>query len=1110
MPHLDLFLLGSPRIELDGGPIDISRRKAVALLAYLAVTRQPHSRETLAALFWPEVEASRAYAYLRTTLWTLNKTLGADWIEAGHETVALHPGGNLRLDVQRFRALLDGAPAGDLEQRAARFSEAAALYQDDFMAGFTLPDSPAFDEWQFFEREDLRRRFGTLLDDLVNDLVLLGRFDAAIPAAQRRLALDTLHEPAHRQLVRLYAWAGQWTAALRQVQQCLSILRQELGIGPDAETQALFDAVQERRVLDAPVSAPAAHAPAGTNPAPAWSHLPAQSTPLVARERELREIAALIADPACRLLTLVGQGGIGKTRLALQAAADIEGHYADGAYFVPLAPVNTAEYLIPALADALQFSTFRESDPKLQLLCYLNEKHTLLVMDNFEHLIDGAGLLTEILTSAPQVKILVTSRERLQLQEEWVYEIHGLAYPDDAGSPPLSDPIHEYGAVQLFLQSGRRAQPDFTLTEENTAAVRRICQLVEGMPLGLLLAGAWLPMLAPREIVQEIEHSLDFLSTSLRSLPERHRSIRAVFESSWERLTPDEQTALCKLSVFRGGFWREAAQTVAEAALPTLLALVNKSLLHREAEGCYSIHELLRQFAQEKLEAVPEVRDQAHDRYTRYYAAFMREREPALKGKAQVQALNEIEADIDNIRLAWMLAIGRRSPAISGDLLQGLALFYMMRSRLQESSEMFVGTARYLETLDDLSGEEQILLAYVKTNLALALQGLDQTAEPAALYQEVLPVLSPLESKEAGFALIMLGGLNIWPIEDFQAAESLAYKALAIFEAQQDQWGIAHALRLLGDAAHHAIHYERSRPIYEQSLAISRTLGDLWGEEGSLNMLGEVAYTLGDYPETERLYRESLALAEIIGDRYNVLWCMDRIANALARQGQYQAARFLALQQIDLARELGKRGHLGYGLMGLAEIETAERNYERALRYCDQSLEAFKETGSLEGPGWMYIAHCQIALDMGQAGEIERLARPALAIFDKSRSPWGRSAALYFLGEAARLRGEIPAAGDNLRQAVRLATQSKSIMLLVRYLAGFGALFAQIGQPERAVELLGLVVQHPATWQMVRERALEQLAGLRSELPPDLLAAAQSRGAARPVEEVIAELLHED
>jgi tetratricopeptide (TPR) repeat protein len=494
-------------------------------------------------------------------------------------------------------------------------------------------------------------------------------------------------------------------------------------------------------------------------------------------------------------------------------------------------------------------------------------------------------------------------------------------------------------------------------------------------------------------------------------------------------------------------------------------------------------------------------REETFDQYTRYYAVFMREREPLLKGGAQIKTLNEIEADIDNIRLAWMLAIGRRDPVVIRGLLVGLSMFYLMRSRQHESREMFGGTAQYLAGLDDLSEDEQIFLALIKVNQALAIRALGERHAPLALYQEALPVLDDLDGEDAVVPLIMLGELGIWPAHDFATTERLANRALAL----DDRWGKGRALHMLGDLAHHQIDYDTSQRLYQQSLAISRAIGDRWSEGTDLNMLGEVAYTLGDYAGAEQLYRESMALGEAVGDRSNLVWCMDRLADVIALQGRYADARVLALRGIELGHELGSRARIAYGLLSLVEIAAGERDYEEALRRFEQAQEAFDEADPGEGRAWLAISRCQIALALENADDLERFARSALEMFEAAGSPfglnaagspWGRSAALHYLGEAARMNGDYDAARDYLRRAVRLADDSRSIMLLTRYLIGFAALFADTGDPVRAVELLTFVIQNRATWAVSRARAVHLLDGLAAVLPSDEFAAAEARGAA--------------
>src|SRR5262245_10163992 len=351
-------------------------------------------------------------------------------------------------------------------------------------------------------------------------------------------------------------------------------------------------------------------------------NLPHAATPFVNRDRETAEIAHRLKNADCRLLTLVGPGGIGKTRLAIRVAADCDDQFDDGVYFAPLQPLDSSEFIVSAIIDVVSPQSRSGGDLKHQLLQYLREKALLLVLDNFEHLLDGAELLTEILKTAPEVKLLVTSREALNLQEEWRYSVTGLQYPDTTAS----EQPEAYSAVQLFVERVRQVRGDLSLVDEQVAVVQ-VCRLVEGMPLALELAAGLARILPTDEIASEIQRSLDFLSTSLRDVPQRHRSITAVFEQTWRRLSDEERSVFSALSVFSGGFRREAAEAVAGVSMRVLSDLVDKSLLTHEPSGRYQIHELLRQYAQTRLETMSEETLRIHNLHAAYYAHFLYERE---------------------------------------------------------------------------------------------------------------------------------------------------------------------------------------------------------------------------------------------------------------------------------------------------------------------------------------------------------------------------------------------------------------------------------------------------------------------------------------------------
>jgi predicted ATPase/DNA-binding SARP family transcriptional activator len=686
--ELVLFLFGHPRIECDGRPLDIARRKAVALLAYLGVTRRHHSRDTLATLLFPEDDQTNARSALRRTLSTLVTDIGDTWLASDRETISLNWDADIWVDVAEFRQLLTQAwqPHGHSDSEICNLcvpllKNAVSLYKDEFLSGFTLRDSSEFDNWQSIQGQNLQRELIDALKRLANGFALENNLKSAIEYAQRWVALDPLEEKAHRLLMLLYARNEQRTAALAQYQKCVGLLDEELGVEPSEETTNLYRAIYTGTLGD----------PGQTRIfAPRENRLPLPATPFIGRGKELAEIAGLVANQLHRLITLTGPGGIGKTRLALQAAGAATRNFADGTYFVPLAHVNSSHSLGYAVAEALNLGL---SDDKVrtqsaahaleQVRSYLRDRHVLLVIDNFEHIMDGAPLIYEMLQAGPQVKLLITSRERLNLRGETVFTVRGMELPQSAmgqGHKRLSKDPREFDAVKLFVQQAQFGQPDFALTDEDIPFVTGICEQLEGMPLALELAAGWTRALSVREIVGQIDEGLDFLTTSRRDTSERHASLRAVFDHSWKLLSEQERQVFSKMSVFHDGFQKEAAVRVAGATLSLIVALVDKSLLQWNASGRYEIHELLRQYAEEKLDepAAQQVRELHYD----YYARFLRERAVQLRHREDERVLQEIGDEIENLR--WMFVWAVQHQTID-ELKEPLE--YVLRVRATSRSE---------------------------------------------------------------------------------------------------------------------------------------------------------------------------------------------------------------------------------------------------------------------------------------------------------------------------------------------------------------------------------------------------------------------------------------
>ncbi|MEZ4725929.1 MAG: tetratricopeptide repeat protein [Caldilineaceae bacterium] len=995
MPLRRLFLFGSPRLEQDGQPLPLPGRKLSALLAYLAATAQPHSRDRLATLFWPEFDQSTARANLRRELSGLRTIFGPTYLQSEREQVSLLLGPDLWLDVALFQARLHECqqhPHGTQAVCAAclpLLQAAADLYTADFLAGFSLSACPDFDEWQYFQAESYRRTLVTVLDRLAQGYLRQNQPEAAIAQARCRLSLDPLDEAAQRQLIALYAEAGNRTAALRQADLCVQLLQAELGAPPAAETAALIERIRHSNAT------PARKTNQLENRSRRAVHhnLPTQTTAFIGREAEMAEIKQLLrAETGCRLLNLVGPGGIGKTRLALAVAVQLQEAFPDGACFVALASVSDVEFTVPAIAEALRFSFHGQTTPKDQLLDYLQGKRLLLIVDNFEHLLAGVDLFSAILHHAPEITILVTARARLNLQEEWVYSVQGLPFParaeDGRHRATLSVPVSDYSAVTLFLQRARQAVTSFAPTDDEMVEIVRICQLVEGMPLGLELAAPWVRILSCREIAQEIQQSLDFLTTPLRNLPERHRSLRVVFAQSRQRLSPTEQTVLQGLSVFRGGCTRQAAEQVTGATLPILSSLVDKALLRRTASGRYELHELIRQFAEVQFTVDSHAVEQAQQRHQAYFIMFLETRTIGIKGARQKAILNEIRANIDNIRLVWRRAVEHRDAQAIERASECLFIFYLYNSGHYEGQVAFQQAVAALATFPDASVDDdqtqELVILDKQENLVgflLAVQAyfLARTSGRQVLpEQEIARLLEtkPVNRRKAGVALAFL------------------------------TWAVGYQGRIAD-----------SMPYAEQALALSVETGDSLGEWWSLIAFGSQGVH-GKPAEAEQFLKQSLMVCQKSGDPSAQGFTYQNLGWVSVELGKYREATHCLAQSITLFEELGNIQGLGTAFMRAGNLATALGDYAGAIQNLRQAQSCFDETRSA-----LHIDFCRIYLGVayrlqGNYRQAEQTSRAALATFQAMNNPIHEGYCLLNLGCLALDQGDLNQAEQLQREAL--------------------------------------------------------------------------------------------
>lgn len=653
--------------------------------------------------------------------------------------------------------------------------------------------------------------------------------------------------------------------------------------------------------------------------------LPAESTPFIGRAQELAEICHLLDET--RLLTLIGPGGIGKTRLALQAASDLRDEFENGVFFVSLAPINSGEHIVQTIAEAIGFPLATEVAPLEQLLSHLRRRELLLVMDNFEHLLSDVDIVSKILQAAPKVKVLATSREKLKLHAETAFNTMGMGFSDQE-TPP--DP-REQDAIQLFLHSIRRVHPRFDPTTDDLNHLAHICRLVEGLPLAIELAAGWMNVLSPEELVSEIQRGLDILTSEMRDVPERHHSMRVVFDQSWSWLDQTEREAFMRLSVFRGGFTREAGQVVSGASLQLLAGLVNKSFLrHDPTSSRFEIHELLRQYAQEQLEETPEENLSAMEAHAAYFANFMRQRWQHLRDHRQKAALTEIDADLENIRTAWRYRVKQVDAVQMRMFVNSFWLVYWFHGWNHAGEELFREAVNALSiegTDEETESVKALALAhqgFFKTWLGLVDQGYQLAKESAAT----------LERLNRPFELALaLGSLNLAAdfLTRYDEGEKAARKMLDIATEQNDKWLLAFSLYKVSVANPPKRDYAEMRSVAQASMNLYEELGEAMVSILTLVTLGHAANALGEHAQAREIYLRCLRTSEVVGYRWGTANACKYLGQMALSLNETMEAETYLLRSLRIADEIGSGRDKANILFDLAKVRVVEDRLDEAV-----------------------------------------------------------------------------------------------------------------------------------------------------------------------------------
>jgi predicted ATPase len=788
---------------------------------------------------------------------------------------------------------------------------------------------------------------------------------------------------------------------------------------------------------------------------------PMQQTPFMGRAEALAQVIGRLNSPDCRLLSLVGPGGVGKTRLAMEAAQQLSSQFHDGVYFIPLQSMSDTASIVPAIAEAIQVSFFGAVNPKTLLLHALGGRRCLLLLDNFEHLLDGATLISEILAEAPHVKVLVTSRERLNLREEWVYDVKGMSYP----SSVYSELIEEYEAVQLFLYHVRRVQPDFSLVDERNGIIR-ICALAEGMPLALEMAASWAKALSCQQIADEMQHSLNILTAHARNSPERHRSMRAVFNHSWHLLSEEEETVFASLSAFRGGFELDAAEKVAHATLATLVSLVDKSFLRKRTATRYDIHELLRQYGEEQLHASG-MAEAVYTAHSRYYLQWVSKQGGKLKTPDQVEALRRIELDFENIRTAWNRAVDQQDTDALAPALEGLYMFGFLRSYYHTTMRLFG------DALEQLSGCE---------------------STPERLIGRLLAY--------------RWGYLHWWQQRDYQAALADIDRALEIAKASQQPFDIAFCHLMRGYVAISMGRSDEALHFLEASREGFHRLGEPYYESWVLHRIGFAYMNLGDHERYLELTEASLELARTAHNEVAVVNCLYNLGSDYLLSGLYRKGIDYSTQALEIAKRIGQCDQIAHSNNLLAVAAFCQGDREAARSYAEAGLSLINEIdmGRFRPyPLSILILIACIQEDYIEASRLERSGRPydtnmmGYQLIDLARAvlAWGMD--------------DAKTCCQYIQHAFGLADILSS-PVIIRWLLPCAAWLLAESQPERAAQLLGTAFAEPdsamawiGNWQPLKELS----ASLKTQLGESRYTLAWEQGKSLALEVVVADVLRE-
>ena len=945
---LRILTLGGLQITLDNRPIAFKSRRAEVLFAYLAITQRAHERESLANLLWDDRSQKQTMANLRSLLAQMPGEI-KPYLEATRKTLQLNSSGlrpsDLLIDAEKFATDLSSSPP---------LVVSLSLYKGDFLDGVFLTDSRGLEEWIAVTRERLRQLALTGHEQAARLALHERRFAEGIEHARAMVRIDPLRESAQHLLLRLLGRNQQFLDALTAYRAFESVLEDELGVRPMPKTQQLVQRIRQARL--------------------GLVHtVPDMPATLIGRESDLALISERLDDESCRLLTLLGTGGVGKTRLALQAAHYLRGDYLNGIVFVPLAGIVSAENtsststsLTNTLTDVVANAcgvTLSDQDALKQLCSYLRDKEMLLILDNCEHLNESVARLAEtILNTTSHIKLLATSRERLWLEAEFVQSLSGLAYDGTDG------------AVALYVERSTRAGYPIELTGRALSHIQQLCALTEGLPLAIELAAA--SGLPPEEVMARIEQSLDAFTNRMRSTPARHASLRAVFDYSRALLDSRLQLKLGQLALMRNAFDLETAREVAQATASDLAQLIAKSLLRRRNETHYDLHPVVRQFATEMLASSQSTWQTAQTHYTNHFAHWLDARLQPLLGAEQPDTIKQVLAVRDDV-----LQAGLWSVLISAEInlprtIEPIFHFFAIRARFAEGMAYFDQWLEHLNA-NTPTGSHAAAQTIMRSRWAWFAIRHGNYDDAESTLTSLLHQVEHSDSDNHAFCLLSLSEIARYR-GNIDRSRHLAKRAEHVVADKGQREHAANAQLLLGRIEQDSGSYQKAQQHYESGLRHFEELGNPQQLAYAINSVGSLAGSLGDYATARQAFERAQHVAEAVGDMMGQVRAIMNLSTLAFIDNEFELARRLRIQGLEICQDIGYEWGVASALKGLGDVMRKLDDTTAAQRYYMDSLAMWKRIDDQRSVALTNHSLGNFMFEQGRLADAWRLQQAAI------------------------------------------------------------------------------------------------------------------------------------